>query len=57
MEDALLEAGELQGVKRPAIPLKEALLGRRAEGEFVLFKSVLAQASMGAPAKGSETRV
>jgi 1-piperideine-2-carboxylate/1-pyrroline-2-carboxylate reductase [NAD(P)H] len=39
-EDALLEAGELQGVKRPAIPLKEALLGRRAEGEFVLFKSV-----------------
>jgi len=39
-EDALLEAGELQGVEKPAVPLREALLGRRAEGEFVLFKSV-----------------
>ncbi|GAA6755439.1 hypothetical protein Thermus77420_09150 [Thermus thalpophilus] len=39
-EDALLEAGELQGVARPVIPLREALLGRRGEGRFVLFKSV-----------------
>jgi len=39
-EDALLEAGELQGIDRPVVPLKEALLGRRGEGEFVLFKSV-----------------
>ncbi|GAA5335740.1 MULTISPECIES: Rossmann-fold NAD(P)-binding domain-containing protein [Thermus] len=39
-EDALVEAGELQGLDRPAIPLREALLGRRAEGRFVLFKSV-----------------
>ncbi|WP_448569112.1 ornithine cyclodeaminase [Thermus sp.] len=39
-EDALLEAGELQGIEKPAVPLREALLGRRAEGELVLFKSV-----------------
>ncbi|MFC0595277.1 ornithine cyclodeaminase [Thermus composti] len=39
-EDALKEAGELQGVERPIVPLREALLGRRAEGPFVLFKSV-----------------
>ncbi|WP_096410835.1 ornithine cyclodeaminase [Thermus thermophilus] len=39
-EDALLEAGELQGVDRPVVPLREALLGRRSEGRFVLFKSV-----------------
>ncbi|MGC8967111.1 MAG: ornithine cyclodeaminase [Thermus sp.] len=39
-EDALLEAGELQGVERPVVSLREALLGRRSEGRFVLFKSV-----------------
>lgn len=39
-EDALLEAGELQGVGRPVVTLREALLGRRSEGRFVLFKSV-----------------
>ncbi|AFH39293.1 Rossmann-fold NAD(P)-binding domain-containing protein [Thermus thermophilus] len=39
-EDALREAGELQGVERPVVPLREALLGRRSEGRFVLFKSV-----------------
>lgn len=39
-EDALVEAGELQGLDRPVIPLREALRARRAEGRFVLFKSV-----------------
>jgi ornithine cyclodeaminase len=39
-EDALSEAGELQGVEKPVVPLREALLGRRSEGRFVLFKSV-----------------
>lgn len=39
-EDALLEAGELQGLSKPAVTLREALLGKRAEGDPVLFKSV-----------------
>ena len=39
-EDALWEAGELQGLAKPVVPLREALLGRRAEGDPVLFKSV-----------------
>ncbi len=39
-EDALAEAGELQGLGKPVVTLKEALLGRRAEGDPVLFKSV-----------------
>lgn len=39
-EDALVEAGELQGLAKPVVPLREALLGRRAEGDPVLFKSV-----------------
>ncbi|TBH21777.1 ornithine cyclodeaminase [Thermus thermamylovorans] len=39
-EDALLEAGELQGLAKPVVTLREALLGRRAKGDPVLFKSV-----------------
>ncbi|WP_038057205.1 ornithine cyclodeaminase [Thermus amyloliquefaciens] len=39
-EDAFVEAGELQGLAKPAVTLREALEGRRAEGDPVLFKSV-----------------
>ncbi|MFN4232785.1 ornithine cyclodeaminase [Thermus sp.] len=39
-EDALVEAGELQGLSKPVVTLREALLGRRSEGDPVLFKSV-----------------
>lgn len=39
-EDALVEAGELQGLARPLVPLREALMGRRAQGDPILFKSV-----------------
>ncbi len=39
-EDALVEAGELQGLSKPVVTLREALLGKRAEGDPVLFKSV-----------------
>lgn len=39
-EAALREAGELVGLGKPVVTLKEALLGQRAEGEPVLFKSV-----------------
>ncbi len=39
-EDALQEAGEVQGLPAPTLTLKEALLGRRAQGDPVLFKSV-----------------
>ena len=39
-EDALVEAGELQGLSKPVVTLREALLGKRSEGDPVLFKSV-----------------
>ncbi|AFV76143.1 putative ornithine cyclodeaminase, mu-crystallin [Thermus oshimai JL-2] len=38
-EDALKEAGELQG-RRGVVPLREALLGARVDGDPVVFKSV-----------------
>jgi len=39
-EDALVEAGELQGLSKPVVTLREALLGKRSKGDPVLFKSV-----------------